>query len=137
MPHDAERVAEVKAWLTKAANDLRAGGHALRGEPPFTGDALFHAQQAAEKSLKGFLTWHDVAFRRSHDLAEIGRQCVEVDDSLADVCRRANPLSVFAWLFRYPGDAEEPEPEEVQEPLALARQVYDAVCARLPTEVCP
>ena len=42
------------------------------------------------------------------DLAEIGRQCVLIDPRLEDVCRRADDLTVFAWLFRYPGDEEEP-----------------------------
>ena len=28
-------------------------------EPPDPEGGLFHSQQAAEKALKGFLTWHD------------------------------------------------------------------------------
>jgi len=61
--------------------DLRTAAHQLTAAPPFTGDAVFHAQQAAEKSLKGFLAWHDVPFRKTHDLAEIGRQCAESEVS--------------------------------------------------------
>jgi prevent-host-death family protein len=29
---------------------------------------VFHAQQAAEKAMKGYLSWHDQAFRKTHDL---------------------------------------------------------------------
>ncbi|MCC7293484.1 MAG: HEPN domain-containing protein [Phycisphaerales bacterium] len=46
--------------VEKAHNDLRAARHMLTANPPFTEEAAFHSQQAAEKSLKGFLYWHDV-----------------------------------------------------------------------------
>ncbi len=43
----------------------------------------------------------------------------------------------YAWAFRYPGDREEPSGEEAEEALALARQVYATVVARLPGQVRP
>lgn len=42
-----------------------------------------------------------------------------------------------AQIFRYPGEEEEPAREEAEEALALAREVYAAVLARLPREVWP
>jgi HEPN domain-containing protein len=101
------------------------------------GDAAFHCQQAAEKALKGLLTWHDAPFRRTHDLAEIGRLCSSLDMSMESTCRRADHLTVYAWTFRYPGDVEEPSREEVEDALVLAREVYEAVLSRLPAEVRP
>ena len=68
MPHDPELVAETKAWYQKAAQDLRAGDVDLGAQPPLTMDAVFHAQQAAEKAMKGFLTWHSRLFRKTHSL---------------------------------------------------------------------
>ncbi len=59
MPLDPERIAEARAWLVKAADDLRAADFERTAEPPLTSDIVFHAQQAAEKTLKGFLAWHD------------------------------------------------------------------------------
>ncbi|MDO8681827.1 MAG: HEPN domain-containing protein [Acidobacteriota bacterium] len=56
MPHDPELVAETHAWLAKAALDLRAADHSLTAVPPLVDDIVFHAQQAAEKCFKGFLT---------------------------------------------------------------------------------
>jgi hypothetical protein len=44
----------------------------LAAEPPDPEGGLFHSQQAAEKALKGFLTWHDVPFRRVHELDQLG-----------------------------------------------------------------
>ena len=46
-------------------------------------------------------------------------------------------LTDYVWKFRYPGEPEEPDLEEAQEALSLARQVYEAVIAKLPDEVKP
>ncbi len=53
------------------------------------------------------------------------------------VAERAEGLTQFVWLFRYPGDPDTPAPEEAQDALALAREVYGAVLQRLPLEVRP
>ncbi len=137
MPHDARRMEDTRAWLTKAMTDLRAGDGDLALAPPIPEDAMFHAQQAAEKALKAFLTWHDEPFRKTHDLREIGRQCAGLDVSLDALCLRAESLTPFAWQFRYPGEPSAPTAEETCEALALAREVYDAIVERLPEEVRP
>ncbi len=97
-----------------------------------TGDVVFHAQQAVEKSLKGFLLWHDRPFRKTHDLTELGRQCIDLDTTLEAISRRAATLTVYAWIFRYPGDVDEPPDDEAREALALAREVHEAIRGRLP-----
>jgi len=63
MPHDPILVRETSAWLSKAANDLRAAEHELTATPPLLDDIVFHCQQAAEKVIKGFLMWHNRPFR--------------------------------------------------------------------------
>src|SRR5207244_808391 len=73
MPPDPVRIAETKSWLVKAARDLRAADHEWSATPPLRDDIAFHCQQAVEKSLKAFLTWHDVVFRKTHDLIELGQ----------------------------------------------------------------
>ena len=45
--------------------------------------------------MKGFLTWHDQPFRKTHDLGEISRQCIAIDGSLEAVLGRAEPLTVY------------------------------------------
>jgi HEPN domain-containing protein len=137
MPHDPARLADTKAWMTKADLDLRVGAHELTPDPPFAGDATFHAQQAAEKALKGFLAYHDVPFGKTHDIAALVRQCAGLDPGLAPLGQRAARLTEFAWKYRYPGEPDQPSREEAESALALARQVYDAVLERLPAEVRP
>jgi HEPN domain-containing protein len=79
MPHDPARVADTKPWLLKADEDLRAGANQLSSNPPYLADAVFHAQQACEKAMKGFLAWHDRPFGKTHNLVELGRACASVD----------------------------------------------------------
>ena len=55
MPHDPVLLADTRAWMEKARLDLGAGDADLSHDPPYSGDAMFHAQQAAEKALKAFL----------------------------------------------------------------------------------
>jgi HEPN domain-containing protein len=74
MAHDPVLVENAAAWLQKAGQDLRRVERCLADEPPDVEDALFHCQQAAEKALKAFLTWHDQPFKKTHDLAALGSQ---------------------------------------------------------------
>lgn len=79
MPHDPILIVDTKAWLKKAANDLRAAALDLEADPPLLEDVVFHCQQAVEKSLKAFLTFHDRPFRKTHNLEEIGEACLKID----------------------------------------------------------
>ena len=93
MAHDTVRVAEVRDWLDRARQDLRAADLLLTSDEPLPDVAVFHCQQAAEKSLKAFLTWHDRPFRKTHNLEELGEQCLGVDAGLEELIDRAVPLT--------------------------------------------
>lgn len=137
MPHDPARVAETREWLQKAALDLRGARIDLEADPPLLEDALFHCQQAAEKSLKAFLSWHDIAFRKTHSMEELGVACENIDPTLKTAVDPAVPLTEYAWAFRYPGDTPTPSVREVRQALSTARQVVSAVTTRLPAEAVP
>lgn len=93
MPHDPVKIAETQSWLKKAATDIRAAKHDMSAAPPILTDIVFHSQQAVEKTLKGFLMWHNIPFRKTHSLEEIGEQCLDIDSSLRDLIDRAVPLT--------------------------------------------
>jgi len=118
-------------------DDLRCARVDLSAAPPLLEDALFHCQQAVEKTLKGFLVWHDCAFRKTHDLRELGSQCADIDAGLEPMLMRAAPLSKYAGKFRYPGEEAAPTLEEVQSALTLTGEVVAAILSRLPAEVRP
>jgi limonene-1,2-epoxide hydrolase/HEPN domain-containing protein len=92
---------ETLAWLLHAARDLRAADLCA---PELPAEALYHCQQAAEKFLKAYLTFHQTPFRKTHELRELALACVAMDASLEPEIRGpASTLSRYAWLFRYPG----------------------------------
>lgn len=137
MPHDPALVAEVRGWLLKAHKDLAAAQYELLADPPFADDIVFHAQQAAKKSMKAFLSWHHIPFRKTHNLIELGEACCQIDRSLDPLLRQAAPLTEYAWKFRYPGDPEEATAAEAEAALATAREVFELMLRRLPPDVLP
>jgi HEPN domain-containing protein len=137
MSPELERAAEAREWLMKAALDFRGAQIDLAATPPLLEDALFHCQQAVEKSLKAFLVWHDVVFRKTHSLEELGRRCCEIDAALTALVDEAAPLTEYAWAFRYPGVAPVPDEIEARDALRLALAVAAAIVARLPKDAVP
>jgi len=132
-----EKRDEVRAWLERVAEDLRACKADMATDPPILRDALFHCQQAAEKAMKGFLTAHDRPFRKTHELDVLATTCEEIDPSLRPVLDPARDLTYYAWTFRYPGEEDVPSLAEAEEAYAQAVAVLDAILERLPGEVRP
>lgn len=137
MAFDPVRVEDTQAWLTKSKQDLRRVENAFSAEHPDFEDAMFHCQQAAERALKGFLTWHDQPFKKIHDLDKLGGQCMQIDPTLEPLVDRIDESTRYAWVFRYPSDVPEPAAAEAEGARALACQLVDAILARLPEEVRP
>jgi len=80
MTPDQLRHEEARAWLDRAGRDLQAARLLIAGDA--NTEALFHCQQAVEKALKAFLTFHERAFRKTHDLGDLSPECFAIDDSL-------------------------------------------------------
>jgi HEPN domain-containing protein len=137
MPLDRVLLAETRAWLVKAANDLRGASVDVNASPPLLEDAMFHCQQAVEKSLKAFLTFHNIPFRKTHNLEELGEVCLQIDRSLFESIDEAVPLTEFAWSYRYPGDPETPTSDEAKTAIATAARVFDDILKRIPPEARP
>ena len=137
MRHDPAHVADTMGWLDKAKEDLDIAKELLNPAKTLSGGAVFHCQQAAEKALKAFLVWHDVPFRKTHDLKELGDACVKIQSTLKETIARAVPLTEYAWKFRYPGEPAELTKREARTALATARALYSAVVSRLPEDVKP
>jgi HEPN domain-containing protein len=92
----------------------------------------FHAQQAAEKSLKAVATLLGVEIRRTHDLVALGQAILERGGELplaVDVLRSLNP---FAVEFRYD---DEIIPPHTREELDAAVATVLAWAERLVQEV--
>jgi HEPN domain-containing protein len=102
----------------------------LTASPPFVGSSLYHSEQAVEKALKGFLTWHQISFL-SDDLEQLRILCAGVDADLGDALRNVDQLNEYGWRFRYPNDLAEPEFDQATETLRFAARVVGAVLAKV------
>ena len=120
MPHDPVLVADTRAWLRKVDVDPRSATVDLNVEPPILEDVLFHAQQAVEKVLKAFLTWHQKPFGKTHDLRNLVKLVSGIGAALESELTDAIPLTACAWKFRYPGLPEEPSLGEAKDALDTA-----------------
>ena len=102
---------ESSEWLRLAARDIRLAELALGDVPPLAWEALYHAQQAAEKALKGFLVYSGVVYPLTHDVRMLLELCEGIDAELAATLIPAAGLTQFAVRFRYPGE-DQPTREE-------------------------
>ena len=130
MTPDQLRHEESRAWLDRARRALRAARLLTAGDA--NAEALFHCQQAVEKALKAFLTFHERTFRKTHDLGDLSPECLAIDDSLQSAVSQAEGLTQYAWRFRYPGMPYEPDSTEAQDGLQRAAAVVLEVERRLP-----
>jgi HEPN domain-containing protein len=122
-PEDWRR-SEAGRWLALAAKDLHAASLMVAEEPSAS---VFHSQQAAEKSEKALLTFHNAPFRKTHDLEELGKQCADLEPSLKPLLAEAENLTDYAIVFRYLDAPREPDETEAAGALAIARQIYGVV----------
>jgi len=128
---EPKRHDEAREWLRFAQEDLDTAETLLAGASPKIRPALFHAQQAAEKALKGFLVWHDCEYPFTHNLTLLLDRAAALDSSLRPAVIPAVDLTQFAVRLRYPGDQEQPELAEARSWLSVARSVCEAIASRL------
>jgi HEPN domain-containing protein len=124
----------VKAW-----RDLETARRSAAGEPPFYDIAVYHCQQAAEKSVKAFLVHHDKLHEKTHDIEVLVDLACEIDPKFSELADAADVLTPYATRFRYPNStfAVEPQPVECEEALKHAQSIYEFVLNRLPAPVRP
>jgi HEPN domain-containing protein len=119
----ARALQEAREWLARAERDLQAAQNELQASPPLPEISAYHAQQAAEKALKAFLTAHSVPFRFTHDLVELQAQCQGLDPRFARFLTAAQTLNPYATQFRYPGGPLAPPESETAQALELANGI--------------
>ncbi len=121
----------VQAWLRKAEHDrLNIENNLVASDIPWD-TVCFHAQQAAEKLLKGFLVsrGHDVT--RTHDLVALLAECVGIVPSLATLEEDCRKLTYYAVSARYPDEVYEPDERDGREMVSALNRVRSAVLALL------
>jgi HEPN domain-containing protein len=107
--------------------DLRVAETLLsRSDPPIPYGAIcFHAQQAAEKFLKGWLVSRGLRAPRTHDLESLVRVGARLAPSLEEIRDAAARLRPFAVAPRYPGEIPEPGGPEALNAIQRAKAIRD------------
>lgn len=126
----------ARRWFQKAEHDLLNVENNLKAERYASDTVCFHCQQAAEKYLKGFLAWHQLAFTRTHDLLDLLKQIRQLtnvgDETLS---ASLSLLDHYSVSVRYPQEyEEEPDEQEVREAVEAAYAVRAWVRASLKLE---
>ena len=103
---DVER--SVRAWLDRARGDLQYVAFGI-DRPDLIWGTCFHAQQAAEKALKGYLLWLGAeVIPRTHDLHRLARLIVEQGGQQPEE-EMLRFLNTYAVECRYPEGMAEDE----------------------------
>jgi len=118
------RRSEAARWIELAGRDLRVAEMTASEVPSAS---VFHCQQCAGKIEKALLTFHDVPFRKTHDLRELGKQCAGLEPSLGPLVAEAANLTDYAVVFRYLDAPREPDAAEAEVAIGVARRLFDAI----------
>lgn len=109
----------------------------MESDEPYLDTAVYHCQQAVEKALKAFLTYHDLVFERTHDLTELVALSLQKESAFGDWQDIAAELTPYAVRFRYPADILEPPKEDAEQALQQAQSFADFILQLLPEGVRP
>jgi len=124
----------ARAWFAKAEADLRSADHLLTMTDPAYETIGFHAQQCAEKYLKGYLVLHGVTFKKWHDLGYLLDLCVTLTSRWERLYDEAEFLSPFATEYRYPDLLVKFTREQANRSIQIARQIRQAVLDELESD---
>jgi HEPN domain-containing protein len=126
----------VRDWLTRAHHDLRSARALASLEDPLLDTAIYHCQQAAEKSVKAWLQSNDDPFPKTHDIGDLVKRAALIDPNFAHFAEAASILTPYVSAFRYPGGSDEfmPTRDEFEKGLNHAQGIYDFVLNLLPAE---
>ena len=93
----------------------------------------FRVPQPASRreGRQSVLDLRQIAFRKTHDLADLGSQCAAADPSLEPILRKAEELTDYASAFRYPDAPYEPDAAEAAEALTIAVKLCTEVQRRI------
>ena len=131
-PHKDAKSTIVTEWLKKAVEDIDVSEHLLSTDALFPNAVAFHAQQAAEKFLKAYLTWHQVEFPKTHDIDTLLDLVETVDPERANSLRDTIVLTLYGVEVRYPGDRPVVSKEDARSAVGMAVKIRESVSKALP-----
>ena len=126
-PPDKIRDEFVRQWLLKAEEDFNAAKSLITHGVSFLSTVCFHSQQAAEKYLKAFLTYHQIEFPKTHDIDKLLDLVTPTDSKLSESLRDVIVLTNYGVDARYPGDFPDVSSSDAQQAIQMAEKVRGLV----------
>ena len=125
----------ARDWFNLANQDILVSQDALEKEHCYS-VICFHAHQAAEKYLKGFLALHNMVAEKTHDLQSLMRQCQDLKcmPELAKI--ELEDLTKFAIEGRY-SPSFSPDPAIAEEALSRAQYIKEIILSYVPSTARP
>jgi len=98
----------AQGWFRKGDSDFADARRTIESDGPYD-TACFHAQQAVEKYLKGFLSWRGFEIPRTHDLEELQQQILQEEANEGLGALDLTDLTGYAVELRYDADFWPPQ----------------------------
>jgi len=118
----SDRLALLCSWKQKSEHDLKACEQLLQVEAPLADIIAFHAQQAVEKALKGFLISKGCFdFPKTHDLGRLLDLAESFESALEDLDEIIE-LTPYAVEARYPESLDWSNDIDAEEYVIMARK---------------
>lgn len=112
---------DPREWLNRARSNLALAKSRI--PEAYLEDLCFEAQQAAEKAIKAVMIRRNIEFPYVHDLARLLSLLEEEGEEIPEVVRKAEELTRYALVTRYPGIARSISEQEYAEAVAIAEAV--------------
>ena len=107
--------------LNHAINNLAIKKH--RVPDAYLEDLCFEAQQAAEKAIKAVMIRCNIDSPYVHDIARLLSLLEEGGEAISEVVRKAEELTPYALVTRYPGIFRPVAEQEYAEAIEIAETV--------------
>lgn len=122
---------QVKEWLTIAQKDFQEAEFLFAHQRP-TEDIVYFLEQAAEKSLKGYLIFHEWKLQKIHDIRTLLEEAIKFDETFRTFIPTSAYLTEFYLKSRYPpwGDLDLEE-EEIEEKMSAVKKLFKLIESKI------
>ncbi len=122
----------VENFLIKADHDIEAASLLFKNNPLFTDTITYHCQQAVEKYLKAFLTFHKIRIKSNHELVDIINECINLDKEFEKfLTKEFYQLDDIGMSVRYSDIICDPSQEETSSYISLTENMRTFIKLKL------
>jgi len=126
---NSESLDSISDWIDNANEDFQLAEYLLYTRPEFFKSVCFHLQQAAEKYLKAYLSFHEKEIIKTHDIEFLLAECAKFSIEFSKI--DPENLSDFAVEVRYPSYLFEPSLKEANQHKLIVDEIKNLVLSKL------